>query len=184
MLSRVRRNDDQHRGLCANRSRLCGILVRFGRPVRACDRDWDDRVAQTIAALSETYVWGIYDRPALPHWTSGHTILIGDAAHPMVPHLGQGAGQAIEDAYTLGVLLKGASKDTLAERLTRYERLRRDHTARVQTVARQAGQFYRTEFLDPGERDATMGTWMKEVRWILEHDADAAAVSELERSRT
>ena len=147
-------------------------------------RGWDYRVRQTIAALSETYVWGIYDRPALPHWTSGHTILIGDAAHPMVPHLGQGAGQAIEDAYTLGVLLKGASKDTLAERLTRYERLRRDHTARVQTVARQAGQFYRTEFLDPGERDATMGTWMKEVRWILEHDADAAAVSELERSRT
>jgi salicylate hydroxylase len=146
-------------------------------------RGWDDRVRQTIAALSETYVWGIYDRPALQRWTSGHTILIGDAAHPMVPHLGQGAGQAIEDAYTLGVLLKGASKDTLPDRLASYERLRRDHTARVQAVARQAGQFYRTEFLHSGERDATMGTWMKEVRWILEHDADAAAVSELERSR-
>ncbi|CAE6825763.1 FAD-dependent monooxygenase [Paraburkholderia haematera] len=147
-------------------------------------RGWDERVGQTIAALSETYIWGIYDRPALQRWTSGHTTLIGDAAHPMVPHLGQGAGQAIEDAYTLGVLLKGASKDTLAERLASYERLRRDHTARVQTVARQAGQFYRTEFPDPRERDATMGTWMKEVRWILEHDADATAVSELERSRT
>ena len=147
-------------------------------------RGWDDRVRQTIAALSETYVWGIYDRPALQRWTSGHTILIGDAAHPMVPHLGQGAGQAIEDAYTLGVLLKGTSKDTLPDRLASYERLRRDHTARVQAVARQAGRFYRTEFLHSGELDATMGTWMKEVRWILEHDADAAAVSELERSRT
>jgi salicylate hydroxylase len=142
-------------------------------------RGWDERVGQTIAALDETYVWGIYDRPALTQWTRGHATLIGDAAHPMVPHLGQGAGQAIEDAYTLGVLLKGASRHTLAERLASYERLRRDRTARVQAVARQAGQFYRTEFADAAERDATMGAWMKEVRWILEHDADAAAATEL-----
>lgn len=146
-------------------------------------RGWDERVGQTIAALDQTFVWGIYDRPALQRWTSGRTVLIGDAAHPMVPHLGQGAGQAIEDAYTLGVLLKGASKDTLDERLASFERLRREHTARVQTVARKAGQFYRTEFRDPVERNAKMGTWMKEVRWILEHDAHAAATSELDRSR-
>jgi salicylate hydroxylase len=147
-------------------------------------RGWDERVGQTIAALNETYVWGIYDRPPLQRWASRHTILMGDAAHPMVPHLGQGAGQAIEDAYTLGVLLKGAQKDTLAERLSCFERLRRPHTASVQSVARQAGQFYRTEFHSPADRDAAMGTWSKEVRWILEHDADAAAVSELARSRT
>jgi salicylate hydroxylase len=142
-------------------------------------KGWDERVGQTIAALDETYVWGIYDRPPLPRWTRGHATLIGDAAHPMVPHLGQGAGQAIEDAYTLGVLLKGASRYTLAERLASYERLRRDRTARVQAVARQAGQFYRTEFADAAKRDATMGAWMKEVRWILEHDADAAAATAL-----
>jgi salicylate hydroxylase len=142
-------------------------------------RGWDERVGQTIAALTETYVWGIYDRAPLPHWTNGLATLIGDAAHPMVPHLGQGAGQAIEDAYTLGVLLKGASIDSLPDRLASYERLRRERTGRVQAVARQAGQFYRTEFNDPKERDTTMGGWMKQVRLILEHDADAAAKSEL-----
>lgn len=145
-------------------------------------RDWDERVGQTIAALTETYVWGIYDRTPLPRWTKGFATLIGDAAHPMVPHLGQGAGQAIEDAYTLGVLLKGASIDNLSDRLASYEHLRRERTGRVQAVARQAGQFYRTEFNDPKERDATMVGWMKEVRLILEHDADAAAASELARS--
>ncbi len=144
---------------------------------------WDDRVGQTIAALGETYVWGIYDRPPLQRWTSGHATLIGDAAHPMVPHLGQGAGQAIEDAYTLGVLLKGASIDSLSERLAAYERLRRQRTALVQGVARQAGKFYRTDFHDADQRNATMGAWMKEVRGILEHDADAAVVAEVEGRR-
>ncbi|WP_052409837.1 FAD-dependent oxidoreductase [Paraburkholderia oxyphila] len=138
-------------------------------------RGWDERVGQTIAALTETYVWGIYDRPSLPCWTTRRVTLMGDAAHPMVPHLGQGAGQAIEDAYTLGVLLKGARAGNLAERLASYERLRRERTARVQAVARQAGQFYRTDFGDAAQRDAAMSAWTKEVRWILEHDAGAGA---------
>jgi salicylate hydroxylase len=142
-------------------------------------RGWDDRVGQTIAALDETFVWGIYDRPPLPRWTSGRTTLLGDAAHPMVPHLGQGAGQAIEDAFTLGVLLRGASVANLSERLASYERLRRQRTALVQSVARQAGKFYRTDFQDAKQRDTTMGSWMTEVRGILEHDADAAVAAEV-----
>ena len=143
-------------------------------------RGWDERVGETIAGLSETYVWGIYDRPPLQHWTSGRATLIGDAAHPMVPHLGQGAGQAIEDAYTLGALFKGASAGDLSGRLASYERLRRERTAFIQGVARKAGAFYRTDFRDAGQRNATMGAWMKDVRGILEHDADAAVAKETE----
>lgn len=138
---------------------------------------WDDRVGQTIAALTETFVWGIYDRPPLTRWTVGRVALLGDAAHPMVPHLGQGAGQAIEDAYTLGVLLKGASARDLAGRLEAYEQLRRPRTSLVQGVARQAGQFYRTDFHDAGQQAAAMGAWAKEVRGILEFDAAAAAAT-------
>lgn len=138
-------------------------------------RGWDDRVGQTIAALDETYVWGIYDRPPLARWTVGHTTLLGDAAHPMVPHLGQGAGQAIEDGYTLGVLLEGATTANLADCLARYEGVRKERTSRVQALAREAGQFYRTDHRDPAQRDRAMTAWMKEVRWVLEYDAAAAA---------
>ena len=141
-------------------------------------RGWDDRVGQTIAALDETYVWGIYDRAPLERWTVGHTTLMGDAAHPMVPHLGQGAGQAIEDGYTLGVLLEGATTLNLTDRLALYEGLRRERASRVQALAREAGQFYRTDHRDATQRDRAMAAWMKEVRWVLEHDAAAAASEE------
>jgi salicylate hydroxylase len=132
---------------------------------------------QTIAALAETFVWGIYDRPPLARWTVGRVALLGDAAHPMVPHLGQGAGQAIEDAYTLGVVLKGASAADLARRLEAYEQLRRPRTSLVQGVARQAGQFYRSAYHDAGQQAAAMGSWAREVRGILEYDAVAAAAA-------
>lgn len=140
-------------------------------------RGWDERVGQTIASLSETFVWGIYDRPPLPYWTVGRVALLGDAAHPMVPHLGQGAGQAIEDAYTLGVLLTGASASDVPARLVAYEHLRRPRTSMIQGVARNAGKFYRTTFEDAQQRAAAMGSWMKDVRGILEHDAAAVVAA-------
>ncbi len=145
-------------------------------------RGWDERVGQTIAALRETFVWGIYDRAALQSWTKGRVTLLGDAAHPMVPHLGQGAGQAIEDAYTLGLLLEGASTSNLTDRLAMYERLRHQRTACIQQVARQAGAFYRQDFKSPAQRDAQLRSWAQDVGGILEHDADAAVRIEMERA--
>ena len=52
-----------------------------------------------------TFRWGLYDREPLPTWTRGRLTLLGDAAHPMLPHGGQGANQAIEDGVALATVL-------------------------------------------------------------------------------
>ncbi|MBB4370593.1 2-polyprenyl-6-methoxyphenol hydroxylase-like FAD-dependent oxidoreductase [Bradyrhizobium sp. cir1] len=57
--------------------------------------------------------------------------LLGDAAHPMVPRFGQGAGQAIEDGFALAVLLEHAKRDKIPARLKAYQELRLERTSRV-----------------------------------------------------
>jgi salicylate hydroxylase len=140
---------------------------------------WDSPVLQVIAALDETFRWGIYDRAPLPLWSRNRITLLGDAAHPMVPHVGQGAGQAIEDGFTLALLLEGINKEEIPERLNIYEKFRLERTSRVQTIARDAGRFYRTEFADPVTRDRHFAKWASEVRWIFEFDAERAAEERL-----
>ena len=98
---------------------------------------WDPLIGQVIAAISgpggSGFQWAMYDRAPLPRWSDRRLTLLGDAAHPMLPHLGQGVNQALEDAVALATLLgalDGAAG--VPQALATYERLRRDRTARVQ----------------------------------------------------
>jgi salicylate hydroxylase len=136
---------------------------------------WHDPVQETIAALDTTFRWGIYDRAPLPYWSTGRMTLLGDAAHPMVPHLGQGAAQAIEDGFTLAVLLEGTGRRDIPERLKVYERLRLERTSQIQTMARDNGRFFRAEYGDVLERDRLMAKWMSAIGWICGHDAEKTA---------
>ena len=68
---------------------------------------WDPRVVRLLEAVESCFWWGLYDRLPLQSWTNGRLALLGDAAHAMLPHLGQGANQAIEDGVALSVLLEG-----------------------------------------------------------------------------
>jgi salicylate hydroxylase len=138
---------------------------------------WDERVGQTIAALDETYVWGVYDRSSLERWSTRRATLLGDAAHAMVPHLGQGAGQSIEDAFTLGALLRDANGSDIGRVLKGYEDLRKDRTTRVQALARESGQFYRRTYSSPEQRNEALLAFMKNARWVMEYDAEAAILS-------
>ncbi len=101
-------------------------------------------IGAVIAAISGPggtgFQWGMYDRAPLPKWSSGRLTQLGDAAHPMLPHLGQGVNQALEDAVTLATLL-GAGKGPadVPRALAAYEGLRRDRTARVQLGSRRQG---------------------------------------------
>src|SRR6201991_4750428 len=129
---------------------------------------WDKPVLDTISALDETFRWGIYDRAALPHWSTGRVTLMGDAAHPMVPHVGQGAGQSIEDAITLAVLIEGCRAADVADRLKLYETLRLPRTSQVQALARAAGKLYRSEDANPSEKAARLREWMAQGQWVFQ----------------
>lgn len=84
------------------------------------------------------FKWGVFDRDPLPQWTRGCATLLGDAAHPMLPFLAQGAAMSIEDGYVLArELSRGGSVEAA---LARYEAERRPRASRVQLAARAQGE--------------------------------------------
>jgi salicylate hydroxylase len=144
-------------------------------------RGWDPALERIIACVKETFRWGLYDREPLGCWTEGRLTLLGDAAHPMLPHAGQGANQAIEDALVLATLLEGADPSTAPERLQRYEALRRERTARVQALSRARGSMKSSA--SAGRSTTELGRAAEAVDygdWLRDYDAGAAAEAALE----
>jgi 2-polyprenyl-6-methoxyphenol hydroxylase-like FAD-dependent oxidoreductase len=107
------------------------LLARFG--------SWHEPVAALIEATPAERIvrTDIYDRDPIERWHSGRVVLMGDAAHPMTPNLGQGAGQAIEDAVVLDDCLAQAT--TIDEALTRYEQRRIARANGIVRASRQMG---------------------------------------------
>jgi salicylate hydroxylase len=99
---------------------------------------WPPAVQALIAACTDPRRWALSYRKQANAWTSGSAVLLGDAAHPVPPHLAQGAAMALEDAVVLGRALAGAP--TLADGLGRYEAARRPRTGRVVDASRRQGR--------------------------------------------
>jgi 2-polyprenyl-6-methoxyphenol hydroxylase-like FAD-dependent oxidoreductase len=102
---------------------------------------WPALARAMLAAPERWQKWALYDRAPLSRWGKGPVTLLGDAAHPMLPYLAQGAAMAIEDAAVLAANLAATPGD-LAGAMRRYERARRGRTARVQRAARRNGIAY------------------------------------------
>jgi salicylate hydroxylase len=99
---------------------------------------WSPELLRLFAAGDTWYKWALYDRDPIPAWTSGRVSLLGDAAHPMLPYLGQGACQALEDGAVLATALAAEDGDPAAA-LARYEATRRPRASRVVLAARERG---------------------------------------------
>ncbi|KQR99757.1 salicylate hydroxylase [Williamsia sp. Leaf354] len=135
---------------------------------------WDQRVLDIIAAMDVTFRWGIYDREPLERWSTDRIALLGDSAHAVTPHLGQGANQAIEDAATLAVVLRDCAATDIPGRLRVYEDLRRDRTRLVRESAREAGRTYRSTGLSGLEQAERIGAIVAGID-INTHDAENLA---------
>jgi salicylate hydroxylase len=137
---------------------------------------WHPQVRAILGAVDETFIWGLFDRAPLERWSDGRVTLLGDACHPMLPFMAQGAAQAIEDGATLAACLADASAD-VPSRLRRYERLRRPRTSQLQAMSRaNKTRFHLPDGLDQQQRDEQMAAgstdWSFDaVAWIYNHDA-------------
>jgi len=86
-------------------------------------------------------LWTLLDMDKLPTWTVDRMALLGDAAHPFLPHQGQGGGQAIEDAVSLAALLPlHTRKADISDRLRLYQRCRKERAEYIQEASRRSGQ--------------------------------------------
>jgi 2-polyprenyl-6-methoxyphenol hydroxylase-like FAD-dependent oxidoreductase len=100
-------------------------------------------VRDAVSQIDASRTWPIFDREPLPGWSTPHTVLIGDAAHPMLQYLGQGACQALEDALTLAHTLAEYPAEP-ARAFEAYESARLELASKCQTVARPWGQTWHT----------------------------------------
>jgi 3-hydroxybenzoate 6-monooxygenase len=99
------------------------------------------QVRELLEKIETWKMWVLCDREPVKNWTDRRVTLLGDAAHPMLQYLAQGAGQAIEDAVVLGEALKHTRND-VASALQKYQKARYLRTGRVQLTARFYGDIY------------------------------------------
>jgi len=102
---------------------------------------WCAPVRDFLALPDRWLKWALYDLEPFNNWSEGPVTLLGDAAHPMLPFLAQGAAMAIEDAAVLADCM-GRFPDDIPSAMRRYERARRGRTAKVQKAARSNGRTY------------------------------------------
>jgi salicylate hydroxylase len=114
---------------------------------------WHSNITQLFERVTDVYRWGLFDRDPMDTWAQGRVTLLGDAAHPMLPFLSQGAAMAIEDAYVLAKALATLPDDRYADALRQYEQERLPRTARVQLEARERGKTYHLSAEEARKRD-------------------------------
>ena len=103
-------------------------------------QNWNTKIQEMFEAAEKVYKWGVFDREVPQEIFKGKVVLLGDAAHPMVPFLGQGGCMAIEDAFTLA-FLTDKLKDDLERVKDSYQSLRRSRASFIQKRSNFQGKF-------------------------------------------
>ena len=139
---------------------------------------WHPAVVQMISAAPAAERWGLFHRPPLHEWSKGRVTLLGDAAHALVPHHGQGANQSIEDAIVLADCLVEALAGNFDWEIARrrFQDLRVERTRRVQVASiTTADVLHLPDGPLAESRNARLGApdfWERHLAWIHEFVAD------------
>jgi len=120
-----------------------------------------------LAAAPELRKWALVERDPMPSWGANSIVLLGDACHPMMPYMAQGAASAIEDAVVLARCLARVSRDEMPKALAAYAANRKERTARMQLTNRE-------------------NTWLRfrtDTDWVYDFDAWHTELTGLENAR-
>lgn len=139
--------------------------------------DFSPLVQNMMSAVQVTGKWGLFRHPVAPHWHGDAVALLGDAAHPTLPFMAQGAVMAIEDAWVLAASL--AQTSALPEGLAAYQLARRERVSKIVETANKNAWRYHLSF--PPLRFAAHsamrlmgavapGKMMGQFDWIYRHD--------------
>jgi salicylate hydroxylase len=142
---------------------------------------WHPQVRELISQTEQVFKWALFDRPPLETWTRGRVTLLGDAAHPMLPYMAQGASQSIEDAFVLARCL-ASDRDHPQRAIEEYAVRRQERTAAVQAASREASRVVRlTDAAEVQARNARLGdnpeAPIARFDWIWSYDAERAMAS-------
>ncbi|HUH85375.1 MAG TPA: FAD-dependent monooxygenase [Stellaceae bacterium] len=137
---------------------------------------WHPQVRSIMAAAPETFIWGLFDRLPLPRWSEGRVSLLGDACHPMLPFMAQGAAMAIEDGAALAACLAAGADDVPAA-LRRYEAIRLPRASRLQELSRaNKTRFHLPDGPEQLARDVALAAHgdrsIAATQWLYGHDAE------------
>lgn len=143
---------------------------------------WHDDIQQIIGRIEAPYKWALIGREPLARWCIGRVALLGDACHPTLPFLAQGANMALEDGYVLARCLE-RHEDDIGSALSAYENARRDRTARiVRGSAENTRRFHSQTLSTPGEAERFVNAQWQEDQvkarydWLYEYDATSVAI--------
>ena len=103
--------------------------------LRSAFEHFHPTVHRLMDGIGDLHKWALADRDPLPRWSDGDVVVMGDAAHPMLPHMGQGAAMAVEDAAVLVRCLAEAAPGDWARAFRRFQSTRIDRTSQMQSLS-------------------------------------------------
>jgi salicylate hydroxylase len=127
------------------------------------------KVRALLQRVEHCFKWGLFDRDPLPVWSEGRATLLGDAAHPMLPFLGQGASMAMEDGFALAREL-ARTPDDVARALRTYEAERVPRTAKVQLAAREQATLLHLSPGAPERSSMNNGALQERLDWLYQYN--------------